>query len=399
MSTAHYAASNGQISSYVPDNAVHSHRRTRLGDSLPRVLLAEDDEVARLLLERCLQGLGYQVVTAKNGTDAWEILRQDAPPELVILDWMMPGIDGIELCRRVRDGLSDFYHYVLLITGKSHKESAAQALDSGADNFLTKPFDLSELQSKLKVATRILSLQDRLIRAREELRHQATKDGLTGIWNRVAFLDLFQQELSRAARSKATTGLLLIDLDHFKQVNDTQGHLAGDLVLKEVACRLKNALRSYDFVGRFGGDEFLIALPDVNRNHLCKIAERIRLSVANVAVHCGNTKIEFSLSVGAIAVMPGELSSLDAIAVADAALYHAKNSGRNRTVYCQRPSQAVLPSEDAHRAMRSKCQVGFVKQRVLSTTGKGAENLPESSARWLMYPYMTEVRDGQRAIA
>jgi diguanylate cyclase (GGDEF)-like protein len=377
---------------------VYSHRRTRLGDASPRVLLAEDDEVVRLLLEKCLHGWGYQVVAVKNGIEAWEILRQDAPPELVILDWKMPGIDGIELCGRVRHGLSDFYHYVLLITGKSHKKNAAQALESGADDFLTKPFDLSELQSKLKVATRILSLQDRLIQAREDLRDQATKDGLTGLWNRVTFLDLFQRELGRAARSKATTGLLLIDLDHFKQVNDTHGHLAGDLVLKRVAGRLKNVLRSYDFVGRFGGEEFLIALPDTSRNHLCNIAERIRLSVANLAVHYGGAKIKFSLSVGAIEVMPGEMSSLDAIAVADVALYHAKNSGRNCTVYCQRPWQELLSSEGACRAICNECHVELLKQCVVSAAGKGTENLPGSRVSWLMYPYKTEVSYEERAI-
>jgi two-component system, cell cycle response regulator len=326
-----------------------------LGGAHPRVLLADDDEAVCCLLSRILRQWGYQVVIAKDGAEAWRILEQDGSPELVIMDWMMPEIDGLEIARRLRHERSDFYHYILLITGKSDKQDVVRALEVGADDYLTKPFDINELKSRLTVATRILSLQDDLIKAREGFRDQATKDGLTGIWNRAALLSLFSGELDRAARAKTMTGLLILDLDHFKRVNDTHGHLAGDFVLKEVAGRLKGALRSYDFLGRYGGEEFLIALPSTSRNQVCEIAERIRLSMSVQPVLFGNAEIPISVSVGAVEVRPGEMSSLNAVALADIALYHAKRCGRDRAVNCRRSWQELLQSEGNHEKFCNEC--------------------------------------------
>lgn len=363
----------------------------------PRVLLVEDDEAVRHMLLGLLQAWGYPVVTAENGDDAWNILMQDGSSELLILDWMMPGIDGVELCRKLRKVQSNLYRYILLITGKSKKEDVACALEAGADDYLTKPFDLVDLRSRLTVATRILSVQDDLIKARDSLRDQATVDDLTGVWNRAAFLDLFQGELDRAARTRTMTGLLMLDLDHFKKVNDSLGHAAGDAVLKETAARLKSALRSYDFLGRYGGEEFLITLPRASRNRLCEIAERIRLSVVTEPIRYGEIDIKIGLSIGAVEVMPGERSALEAIAVADVGLYHAKNTGRNRTVYCQRSWQELLQPQDSNLAFYKECTLEHMKQCIVSVPGHSSKRSSEDGEPWIMYPYMVGV-DLRKAI-
>ena len=358
----------------------------------PRVLLVEDDQAVRYMLLAWLQAWGYPVVTAENGDDAWNILMQDGSPELLIMDWMMPGIDGVELCRKLRKVQSNFYRYILLITAKSKKEDVACALEAGADDYLAKPFDFVDLRSRLTVATRILSVQDDLIKARDSLRDQATVDGLTGVWNRAAFLDLFRGELDRAARTRTMTGLLMLDLDHFKKVNDTFGHAAGDAVLKETATRLKGALRSYDFLGRYGGEEFFITLPNASRNQLCEIAERIRLSVVTEPVRYENIEIKIGLSIGAVEVKPGRISALEAIAVADVGLYHAKNTGRNRTVYCQRPWQELLQSKDSGLACCKECQFEQMKQCIVSAPGHSLEHPVEVGEPWILYPNMVDLR-------
>ncbi|MFZ0747271.1 MAG: diguanylate cyclase [Terracidiphilus sp.] len=363
----------------------------------PRVLLVEDDEAVRRMLLGWLEAWGYPVVTAENGDIAWNILLQDGSPELLIMDWMMPGIDGVELCRKLRKLQSSFYRYILLITGKNNKEDIACALEAGADDYLAKPFDLLDLRSRLTVATRILSVQDDLIKARDRLRDQAMVDGLTGVWNRSAFLDLFRGELDRAARTRTMTGLLMLDLDHFKKVNDTHGHAAGDAVLKETATRLKGALRSYDFLGRYGGEEFFIALPNASRNQLCEIAERVRLSVVTEPVRYGNIEIKIGLSIGAVEVMPGQRTALEAIAVADVGLYHAKNSGRNRTVYCRRSWQELSQSKGSNLAFCQECQFEHTKQCTISVAEYSPKHSVEMGEPWIIFPSTVEV-DSRGAI-
>lgn len=330
------------------------HRSSYHRNSSRRILVAEDDAVVRQLMQNWLQAWGYQVVLTRSGAEAWKVLQQERAPELVIMDWMMPEIDGVELSRRLRHEQRDYYRYVLLITGKSEKQDVGYALESGADDYLVKPFNSDELSARLTVANRILSLQDHLIRAGESLFDQATKDALTGLWNRAALLDLFQRELDRASRSKASTGLLILDLDNFKTVNDAYGHLTGDLVLKEIAGRLKQAVRSYDLVGRYGGEEFLIVFPGCNRDELLRIAEKIRLSVARKPVLAGTHGIPITLSIGATTITSGDSSAENMIAAADVALYRAKNTGRNRSVLYDRSCQEIPPAKDTRHALRDR---------------------------------------------
>ena len=353
----------------VESSAVRSARSAPRTASPKRVLVAEGDPEVRQTIQTWLQGWGYQVVVAADGAEAWRVLEQEHPPELVILNRIMPEIEGVELSRRLRHEQRDYYHYILLITDDCEKHDIGHALESGADDYLVKPFGSDELKARLTAASRILSLQDNLIQVRESLLDQATKDALTGVWNRPAVLELFQHELDRASRVKTSTGLLIVDLDHFKKVNDTYGHLAGDIALKEAARRLKRAVRSYDLVGRYGGEEFLIVFPECSQEQLCRIAENIRLTVSSQPVVFGAIEIPISFSIGAVAVTSGDWLAGDMIAVADVALYQAKNTGRNRAVCCERPWHEILRSNNTHRATCAKCDRGIAQHCAIPSHG------------------------------
>ena len=338
------------------------------GGERPRVLIAEDDTVTRLILKHWILRWGYEIVVVGNGQDAWQVLQQERPPEIVIVDWDMPGIDGIELCCRLREKSRSYYHYILMVTGRTDEQDLVKALESGADDCLGKPFGEPELRARLLVANRILALQNELIHAREELRAQAMCDGLTGLWNRTAFLDLFQHELERASRANAHTGLLLLDLDNFKQVNDTHGHLAGDLVLKETARRFRQNVRSYDFVGRYGGEEFFIGLPGSSREQLCQRAEAIRKSICSEPVRIPQGDIPISLSIGAAVAGCGEKLASDLLAIADMGLYKAKDSGRNRSVFCQKRVTEIFRPPATHREICSQCDPDRMATCVLAAS-------------------------------
>jgi two-component system cell cycle response regulator len=299
------------------------------GSTSGDVLIAEDDPMFRKILSNWLENWGYTVVVAENGAMAWNILQQEQPPELLILDWVMPGIDGTELCRRIRAKRSTRYQYILLATSKNDRQDVVTGLEAGADDYLTKPFNRNELRARLSVGRRILSLQDELIQAREELRFQATHDALTELWNRGAVLELLKHEIERAVRSQVPTSLLMLDLDHFKTINDTYGHLAGDTVLKEVAHRVSEVVRSYDSVGRYGGEEFLVVLPECDEDQAWQTAERIRSVIADTSVLTASEKISLTASIGVTTATESINSGKEILAIADAALYAAKAAGRN----------------------------------------------------------------------
>jgi two-component system cell cycle response regulator len=293
------------------------------------VLVAEDDPICRRVLESRLQNWGFRVISAVDGLEAWEMLREDNAPNLLILDWIMPGIDGPELCRRIRERQHAIYPYILLVTGKDDKKDVVRGLEAGADDYLSKPFDPTELRARLQVGKRILTLQHELIQAREDLRFQANHDALTGIFSRGAILSLLDGELERAARSGTPTGILMMDLDRFKPLNDTYGHLTGDAVLRGVVQRMNQAVRPYDFLGRYGGEEFLAVLSNCYPDDLRAIAERIRSAVSDVSINTGTTNLAVTVSIGGVVTSRAN-SVLESLSSADAALYVAKRNGGNR---------------------------------------------------------------------
>jgi diguanylate cyclase (GGDEF)-like protein len=293
-----------------------------------KVLIAEDDPVSRRLLEATLSKWGYEVLACADGGEAWQILQQSDPPSLAILDWMMPRMDGVQVCREVRKRAAEPYVYLILLTARNQKADVITGLEAGADDYIIKPFDANELRMRLRAGRRILDLQTELIYAREKLRERATSDSLTCLWNRAAILEILQQEFERAQRADVTLSLLLADLDHFKRINDTYGHLAGDAVLREVAQRMRTVLRPYDRIGRYGGEEFLLVLPDCHVPGALALAERLRLAVGEEGMALAEGMVSVTLSIGiATSDMAGEIHGL--LSAADTALYRAKHRGRN----------------------------------------------------------------------
>jgi two-component system, cell cycle response regulator len=296
-----------------------------------QVLVADDDVVFRLFLVRSLERWGYEVCACADGDAALEALRGEAGPKLALLDWEMPGKNGDEVCRAVRQWTTQRYPYLILLTAKDRHDGAAPGLESGADDYLNKPFDPPELKARLLAGRRILDLQDQLITAREALRVQAFQDGLTGIWNRRAIMEELERELNRAERDGSPVSVVMVDLDHFKQINDRHGHQAGDEVLREAARRMTHAKRPYDAIGRYGGEEFLLVLPGCDENGGALVAERMRKRVAARPIEHGDRQIAVTASLGVAAYPSSEaLDMASLLGAADRALYRAKSRGRDR---------------------------------------------------------------------
>lgn len=297
-----------------------------------KILVAEDDPVSRRVLEAFLLKWGYQVTTACNGEEALHILESEDAPRLAVLDWMMPGMEGVQVCAKIRSTPSSRpYVYMLLLTARTQKEDLLAGMEAGIDDYLTKPFDAQELRARLHVGQRIVNLQDQLIGAREELRYRATHDALTGIYNRGEIIEALNREQARQARDGGSFGIIIADLDHFKRVNDTYGHAAGDAVLRETTLRMKRCVRSYDFVGRYGGEEFLLVVPSSDATGTLALAERIRQSMQStpVTTDAGDIKVTISLGVAA-STHPCPFDTQELLLRADQALYRAKENGRNR---------------------------------------------------------------------
>ena len=315
-----------------------------------KILIADDSLVSRHLLEATLRKWGYEVVVACDGEQALTLLQTEDAPAVAILDWMMPGITGLEVCRRVRLRAREPYTYILLLTSKSQKEDLIEGMEAGADDYITKPFDQHELQVRLRAGTRLVDLQAELLSAREALREQATKDSLTHLWNRSSIFDILCRELARGQREHSPVGVVMVDLDHFKSINDNYGHFAGDAVLCEAARRMQNAVRQYDSVGRYGGEEFLILLSGCDEEASLSQAERLRKQIAQLQIPIQDNTISISASFGVTTALPGQSwTPEELIHKADEALYLAKRRGRNRVEFLShdaRPAPAATPEQE-----------------------------------------------------
>ncbi|MGA9392260.1 MAG: diguanylate cyclase [Candidatus Sulfotelmatobacter sp.] len=297
-----------------------------------RVLLAEDSAVYRLLINGHLKDWGFDPVIAEDGLEAWNLLQQPEPPTLALLGWVLPEIDGLPLCRKIRESeVPGRYTYTILLTAKDSKNDLIEGMEAGADDYLVKPFEPLELRARLLAGQRILNLQRELVEARESLRMAATYDVLTRLLNRGEIMALLERELKRCKRECSPLGIVMADIDHFKSINDSFGHLAGDEVLREVAKRLKSDLRVYDGAGRYGGEEFLLILPGCDLPTTIRRATEIAKLVSAEAITIGEESKRVTLSMGAASAEHDQnLSSESFLREADTALYRAKANGRNR---------------------------------------------------------------------
>jgi two-component system, cell cycle response regulator len=320
-----------------------------------RILIAEDDPISRRLLEATLTRWGHDVMLTVNGSQAAHALLRPDGPRLAIIDWMMPNMDGLEVCRRIRERLAP-YIYLILLTAKDRREDLVRGLEAGADDFLVKPFDMYELQARLRAGQRIVELQESILESQAALRQAATRDPLTGLWNRGAILDRLHRETDRAVREGGQVAVVFVDLDRFKQVNDSYGHPAGDSVLVSTADCLKASVRTYDEVGRYGGEEFLMVLPQCTAREAAAVAERARLALSARPIDLGGVRQEITASFGVAAARSEGADSL--LRRADAALYRAKEAGRNRVeLALDDPSSLVAtPDPDEGRTPAPRSQ-------------------------------------------
>jgi two-component system, cell cycle response regulator len=295
-----------------------------------RILVAEDECVTQRILQALLRNWGDEVVAVSDGLAAWQILDSAEAPRLAILDWMMPGLDGLQICQQLRQLQGRPYTYVLLLTSRNQCADLIRALEAGADDYLTKPINQSELRARLQTGRRILQLQEQLLAAQDELKRKASHDSLTGLWNRGAVLEILERELTHGGRESLPLTVIMCDLDHFKRVNDNLGHMTGDAVLREAGERLRKTLRQSDWIGRYGGEEFLMVLPNCDLTEGTRTAHRLRDAVAEEAFQTEHGALSLTISLGVTATDRTRTPPIGHLLhSADAALYRAKRAGRN----------------------------------------------------------------------
>lgn len=308
-----------------------------------KILVADDDAISRTVLQHLLIRWGHEPVSACDGVEALQIMRGEDPPKLLLLDWEMPKMDGLEVCRELRGMKTDEPPYIIFVTAKDSTSEIVRALEYGGSDFVKKPFNKDELGARIRVGVRNIELQSELIQARREMEYFAMYDALTGVYNRRAIMDILPREINRAERNHQCLAVALADLDHFKSVNDRYGHAVGDRVLVESVKTLQSCVRLSDVIGRWGGEEFiLLAAVDkrfLETGELPQLFERIRSAIESQRVPHEGESITLTTSIGVTCASTG--APIEAILhAADVALYQAKNEGRNR-ICCGLPEEIV----------------------------------------------------------
>jgi len=297
-----------------------------------KVLIAEDDKTCRIMLESNLEKWGYDVLIAEDGKKAWRLIQEEEI-QIAILDWIMPKTNGVELCKKIRGQKSGAYIYIIMLTIKNQQQDIRTGFAAGVDDYITKPFDTHELRARLQTGKRIIGLQEQLLESQKKLQEIATHDTLTNLLNRYEILNVLQDEFHRALREQNPISTIMLDIDFFKNINDAYGHGVGDEVLVEVALRLNRILRRYDKVGRYGGDEYLVVLPNCSMRSATQIAERLRRAVSQEKIETEAGIIGVTISVGCASSENESIQSIaDLVKNSDKAMYHAKNMGRNCVV-------------------------------------------------------------------
>lgn len=305
-----------------------------------RVLVAEDDAVSRTILRRAVESLGHEVLAAEDGQSAWDMFQAENCVDVVISDWMMPGMNGLELCARVRSTDEDGYTFFIFLTALADKDHLLEGMAAGADDYLSKPLDRDELRARLVAAGRVTSLHRQLEAQRkemkdlnQELHDQARQDALTGLGNRLRLHEDLEALEARVRRYGHTYCAILCDVDNFKLYNDHYGHLAGDEVLKRTGAVISGIFRTGDSVYRYGGEEFLVILPEQNLEDAAIVAERLRRGIEDLAIshepRGPNAVVTVSAGLAQLTTLDTK-GGITLLNQADSALYKAKKQGKNR---------------------------------------------------------------------
>jgi len=314
-----------------------------------KALIADDDLALRFIMQKMLEGWGFEPVIASDGEQALKIMQEsEEPPRLLLLDWEMPKVNGLDLCKILRESDSSDPPYIILVTGHTEAEYIQTALDAGANDFISKPNNPGVLRARIGVGLRTLELLRSLNIANHKLAYRADHDDLTGLPNRGAVIAQLESELARAQRTDSALSIAILDIDFFKNVNDTYGHQVGDRVLREFADRLRDTFRPYDTVGRYGGEEFIVACP-IETGKSFELFERFRKAVEETPFLEATLAIDLTVSAGVRTFTGDQIKDskglLPLLADADAALYRAKHSGRNNVCMVDH-STSPLPEHE-----------------------------------------------------
>ena len=299
-----------------------------------KILIAHDNPVSRRILSKIVTDLGYEPVTVNSGEDTLEYVKQNEC-SVVLLDWMLPGMDGIEVCRQIRMLDSEYVCYIIISSAREGSDDIGRALRAGANDYISKKTSSTELKARIGVGIRTAQLEKKLIDLNNRLKYLVRIDSLTGLLNHTAILKELSIELDRGRRDATSTSILMLDLDRFKTVNDTFGHQIGDKTLIRFSSLLSQNCRSFDRIGRYGGEEFLIVLPRTDEEECLAIGNRIRIQTGTLQLGDDINNLRITCSIGCCTTVNSQKRSFSLIAAADSALFRAKKAGRNLVKSCK----------------------------------------------------------------